>query len=199
MPLWDFACCVSSCTASLPAAKLHKHRRKDSHVPCVLRRKHRGQPQTRAGNQVRELWHIKNVFCNMEPSSLIVINTCQQCHLAIALKLYKFLISSPSRFQVQLWGQVRLWQALPGPGVLRPRSHGNLLQRDRCGGAQLHMEELQVPGVPGATAETHQLPEHHHHLPKARKEHVPHDAQLQRHRLPPLVRLHGAAGVEWGH
>lgn len=100
---------------------------------------------------------------------------------------------------MQLRGQVRLGQALPGPGVLHPGSHANLLQRDGGGSEELHLEELQVPSLPGAAAETHQLPKHHHHLPEARQEHVPHHAQLQRHGVPPLVRLHGEAGVQWGY
>lgn len=123
------------------------------------------------------------------------ILSCQQCHLVIHFRPVSKEFS-PSPLQVQLRGQVRLRQALPGPGVLRPRSHGHLLQRDSGGGAELHLEELQIPGVPGAAAEAHQLPEHHHHLPETRQEHLPHHAQLQRHGLPPLVRLHGAAGVE---
>ena len=100
---------------------------------------------------------------------------------------------------MQLGGQVRLRQALPGPGLLHPRPHGHLLQRDGGGGAKLHLEELQVSGVPGAAAKAHQLPEHHHHLPETCQEHLPHHAQLQRHGLPPLVRLHSAAGVQRGH
>lgn len=121
--------------------------------------------------------------------------SCQHCHLVINFVSKE--LSSP--FQVQLRGKVRLGQALPGPSALRPRSHAHLLQRDSGGSAQLHLEELQVPGVPGAEAETHQLPEHHHYLPETRQEHFPHHAQLQRHGLPPLVCLHGAAGVEWGY
>lgn len=100
---------------------------------------------------------------------------------------------------MQLRGQVWLRQALPGPGLLRPRSHCNFLQRDGGGSARLHLEELQVTGVPGATTEAHQLQEHHHHLPKTCQKHLPHHPQLQCHRVPPLVRLHGAAGVQWGH
>lgn len=100
---------------------------------------------------------------------------------------------------MQLGGQVRLGQTLPGPGALRPFPHAHLLQRDGGGRAGLHLEELQVRGAPGAAAEARQLPEHHHHLPQARQEHVPHHAPLQLGQLPPLVRLHGAAGVQRGH
>lgn len=101
-------------------------------------------------------------------------------------------------FQVQLSGEVRLGQTLPGPGLLRPRAHGHLLQRDSGGGAELYLEELQVPSVPGATTEARQLPEHHHHLPETRQEHLPHHAELQPGGLPPLVCLHGAAGIQRG-
>lgn len=101
-------------------------------------------------------------------------------------------------FQVQLGGEIRLGQTLPGPGLLRPRAHGHLLQRDSGGGAQLYLEELQVPSVPGAATEACQLPEHHHHLPETRQEHLPHHAQLQPGGLPPLVRLHGATGIQRG-
>lgn len=100
---------------------------------------------------------------------------------------------------MQLGGQVRLGQTLQGPGALRPFPNAHLLQRDGGGRAGLHLEELQVRGAPGAAAEARQLPEHHHHLPQARQEHVPHHAQLQLGQLPPLVRLHGAAGVQRGH
>lgn len=165
-------------TAALPAAECHRNGPQDPHVPGVLRREHRGQPQTRARNQVRDPWHVKKWMFSL------------QFHVSKALQ---------SLLQVQLGGQVRLWQALPRPGVLCPGSHRHVLQRDGGGGAELHLEKLQIPGVPGATAEAHQLPEHHHHLPETRQEHVPHHAQLQRHRLPPLVRLYSPAGVEWGY
>lgn len=63
------------CTAALPAAELHRDRPKDSHAPCVLWRKHRGEPQTREGNQVRELWTQRHSFgCNVELSALILIS-----------------------------------------------------------------------------------------------------------------------------
>lgn len=119
---------------------------------------------------------------------------------AVQLDSRQLLLESDSLFllQVQLRGEVRLGQALPGPGLLRPRAHGHLLQRDSGGGAQLHLEELQVPSVPGATTEACQLPEHHHHLPQTRQELVPHHPQLQPRRLPTLVRLHGAAGIQRG-
>lgn len=112
----------------------------------------------------------------------------------------EFLLKShlPLVFQVQLGGEIRLGQTLPGPGLLRPRAHGHLLQRDGGGGAQLYLEELQVPSVPGTAAEARQLPEHHHHLPETRQEHLPHHAQLQPRGLPPLVRLHGATGIQRG-
>lgn len=128
----------------------------------------------------------------MELRSYLTLS-CQHCHLE-----FNFRHSSnvPLLIQVCLRGQVRLRQALPGSGLLRPCSHGDLLQRDSGGSAGLHLEELQVPGVPGAASETHQLPEHHHHLSETHQEHLPHHAQLQRCRLPPLVCLHGATGVQ---
>lgn len=95
--------------------------------------------------------------------------------------------------------QVRLRQALQRPGAVRPGSHAHFLQRDGGGGAELHVEKLQDAGVPGAAAEARQLPEHHHHLPKTRQEHLPHHSQLQPHGRSPLVRVHGAAGVQRGH
>lgn len=60
--MWDCNPCFL-CTAALPAAELHGNRPQDSHAPRVLWRKHRGQPQTREGNQVRahvKMWHC---FC----------------------------------------------------------------------------------------------------------------------------------------
>lgn len=100
---------------------------------------------------------------------------------------------------MQLRGQIRLGQTLPGPGALRPFPHARLLQRDGGGRAGLHLAELQVRGAPGAAAEARQLPEHHHHLPQTRQEHVPHHAALQLGQLTPLVRLHRATRVQRGH
>lgn len=102
---------------------------------------------------------------------------------------------SPSDFQVHVCRQVWLRQALQRPGAVRPGSHAHFLQRDGGGGAELHVEKLQDAGVPGAAAEARQLPEHHHHLPKTRQEHLPHHSQLQSHGRSPLVCVHGAAGV----
>lgn len=69
------------------------------------------------------------------------IFSCQYCHLVINFGcVSKKLSTSP--FQVQLRGQVRLRQALPGPGLLRPCSHAHFLQRDSGGCAKLHLEEL---------------------------------------------------------
>lgn len=56
---------------------------------------------------------------------------------------------------MQLRGQVRLRQALQRPGVLHLRSHSQLIQRNSGGRAELHLEELQVPGVSGAKTEAH--------------------------------------------